>query len=232
MFCLQKLWMNFRPIDPSWTPIETNYRNFVTSHQPVSGPGRNFTYDSRGNLEQITLESGASNSTQMQASYPSSCAMATRKVCNKPIWVEDARGNRTDYQYHAQSGQVAKVTSPPNIDDVRAQTRYKYAQKYAYYKKNSNTIEAADTPVWMLVEEAYCQTGAASVDGCAKSGDEVVTTYDYGPTDGSVGNNLLLKSKTVTADGKSRTTCYQYDIYGNQIGETAPKAGFSPSTCP
>jgi hypothetical protein len=212
-----------------WYRFEPSFRNFVESHYPVSGPTRTFEY-TRGNLTKIIFEQNEPNATTVEANYPSSCTIATRKICNKPIWVKDARGNQTDYQYHAPSGQVAVVTNPPDNDGRRAQTHYKYEQKYAWYKKNGSSIERADVPIWMLVEQ--CQTGNASASGCGTSADDVVTTYDYGPDDGSKANNLLLRSKTVTADKISRTTCYQYDIYGNQIGETKPKAGFGPSTCP
>lgn len=211
-----------------WYKFERSFRNFVESHYPVSGPARSFEY-TRGNLTKITFEQNESNSTTMEAHFPSNCTITTRKICNKPIWVKDARGNQTDYQYHAPSGQVAVVTNPPDSDGRRAQTRYKYQQKYAWYKKNGSSIERADVPIWMLVEQ--CQTGSAS-ESCGTSVNDVVTTYDYGPDDGSKANNLFLRSKTVTADNVSRTTCYQYDIYGNQIGETMPKAGFGPSTCP
>jgi YD repeat-containing protein len=64
--------------------------------------------------------------------------------------------------------------------------------------------------------------------GCtAGATDEVITDYDYGPTQGP--NNLLLRGVSVTAyvnGGKQvHTTCYSYDIYGNRIGETTPNAG-------
>lgn len=61
--------------------------------------------------------------------------------------------------------------------------------------------------------------------GCAGN-DEVVINFEYDH------NNLLLTGKTVTAlntKGASETlrTCYQYDIYGNLIGETKPKANLT-----
>jgi uncharacterized protein RhaS with RHS repeats len=41
-------------------------------------------------------------------------------------------------------------------------------------------------------------------------------------------DNLLLTGKTITEPaGSTRRTCYQYDIYGNQIGVTQPKANLS-----
>ena len=56
----------------------------------------------------------------------------------------------------------------------------------------------------------------------------MTTTYDYGPTSGA--NNLFLRGMSVTADGVTHRTCYAYDIYGNRVGETFPRAGLS--SCP
>jgi len=211
---------------------ERNYRNFITQWNPTTGqgPDKEYHYDSRGNLKTIVQNPGAGNETRIEAGYPSSCSFSNRKICNQPSWVENERGHRTDYNYHAPSGQVAKITEPADNSGVRPQTRYEYQQYYAYYKRpGSNSIQRAESPVWLLSRESYCRTGSASGNGCSGSGDEVVIEYDYGPQDGSP-NNLNLRSQTVIADGQSRRTCFQYDIYGHQIGETAPKAGLSQ--CP
>ena len=57
--------------------------------------------------------------------------------------------------------------------------------------------------------------------GCAAN-DEVVTRFEYDH------DNLLLTGITVSEPaGATRRTCYQYDIYGNQIGVTQPKANMS-----
>jgi YD repeat-containing protein len=64
--------------------------------------------------------------------------------------------------------------------------------------------------------------------GCAQPSDEVLTTYDYGPDSGP--NNLLLRGKAVTADGKTARTCYAYDALGNKISETSANAQLA--NCP
>jgi hypothetical protein len=58
--------------------------------------------------------------------------------------------------------------------------------------------------------------------------DEVVTTYKYD------NNNLLMTEMTVMAMDsalgiRTKRTCFQYDIYGNRIGETSPNA--QSATC-
>ena len=85
--------------------------------------------------------------------------------------------------------------------------------------------------MWLLASESFCRTSAATgnpASPCATAGDEVLTSYDYGPNSGP--NNLLLRGKVVTADGASRRTCFTYDGQGNPIAETRPRAGLT--SCP
>lgn len=187
-----------------------------------------YEYDTRFNVTKI-LENGVEKSSAL---YPTTCAVAERKVCNQPTWTKDGKGNRTDYYYDANSGQVSRVVMPADANGVRPEIRYEYAPKYAYYKRSAGgLIQQADTPVYLLTRETKCLTGAMLESGqCAKGlSDTVTTTYDYGPT--GVGNNLLLRGVAVTAyaDGVSQTrrTCHSFDIYGNRIGETKPNAGLA-----
>jgi len=64
--------------------------------------------------------------------------------------------------------------------------------------------------------------------GCAVANDEVVTTYDYGPDAGP--NNLLLRGKSVSADGQVQRICYGHDHRTNKIWETSPNA--NRGSCP
>nr|WP_136252611.1 hypothetical protein [Ningiella ruwaisensis] len=58
------------------------------------------------------------------------------------------------------------------------------------------------------------------------SGNEEVTIiYEYRPTTET--NNLFLNGKADTENGKTLRTCFEFDAYGNQIGEIAPKANLS-----
>jgi RHS repeat-associated protein len=215
--------------------FESGYRNFIESyiHPDLPGPTKAYHYNSDGNMTSIVMQEGDSDETTLQAHYPSSCS--NRKTCNKPDWTEDALGNRTDYTYDSDSGQVATVTGPADSNGVRPVTRYVYDDLYAYYyKDNGSTIAQADNPVRLLVSKATCRS-TATVSGVCSGGstDEVLTEYDYGPQDGTA-NNLFLRKVSVTAEVSgspvTRTTCYEYDIYGNRIGETAPK-GVSGGTC-
>ncbi len=206
--------------------FENDFRNFVTSESPWGSASKSYTYGGpRGNLSRISTQGG-----YITATYPSSCA-GIRKHCNSPSSVTDGENNKTEYTYHAQSGQVETITGPA-VNGVRPQTRYEYEAKYApHYQPDANGVfrlESQSDPIYLPVRKAHCRTTNFSGSSCAGGpDDEVVVTYTYEP------KNLLLSSETVTALGdsgiESRTTCYQYDIYGNRIGEILPKGS---AACP
>lgn len=147
------------------------------------------------------------------------CPTLSRKLCNKPIWRRDYKGNQTDYTY-APHGGVATETGPA-AGGIRPQVRFDYVQRHARVSNGACGHSPEAVPIWLPSRKAFCATGTASGWGCAIAGDEVVTTYDYGPDSGP--NNLLLRSETVTADGAVRRTCYGYDWMGNRISTTRPK---------
>lgn len=137
----------------------------------------------------------------------------------------DPKGGITDYDVSPVHRQVLSVTGPADANGIRPQTRYSYVQR------NARDVSGAvlQPPVWVLASEEYCRTTAASGSDCVGgAADEVVTTYDYGPTTGP--SNLLLRGVAVTADGQTLLTCYQYDSLGRRIAETKPQG--TGATCP
>lgn len=199
-------------------------------YRKTDGVTLEYGYDARYNLTSIK-ENTVVTSTAL---YPTTCSEATRKTCNKPTWTKDAKGNQTDYEYDANSGEVKRIVMPANQAGIRPEIRYEYQPRYAYYKRSAaGAVQQADTPVYLLTKETRCNEAAMSPAGACtfESRDDTVTTeYDYGPATG-VANNLLLRGVAVTAyaDGamQTRRTCYSYDIYGNRIGETKPQAGLT-----
>jgi YD repeat-containing protein len=207
------------------TNFEFSWRNFPISFYPQnnSEPGQSYEYhpDFRGNLTKFT------KGTQItEAGFLPTVSCANSKTCNQPIWMKDPKGNQTDYTYHEPSGQVATVTSPANAQGIRAQTRYGYEQKFAnYFQDTSGVKKISPTGIWLKTSEKTCTKTATTGDACSGGpADEIVTRYEYNS------DNLFLTGMTVTADGTTRRTCYQYDIYGNRISETKPKAGLT--SCP
>jgi YD repeat-containing protein len=148
----------------------------------------------------------------------------------EPTQVIDANGNETDYTYSpAHAGPLTETG--PAVNGIRPQTRHDYAQRYAWVSNGAGGYVRAATPVWVETATSTCRTSAATGNPaapCAVAGDEVRTTYDYGPDAGP--NNLLLRGRVVSADGVSLRTCYGYDAMGRRISETLPNANLT--SCP
>jgi len=199
----------------SWS-YEVSYRNFVESYDPYFGPTESYYYDARGNLSKVTK-----NGTWTSADYPTSCTEATLKYCNQPNWTSDAKNNKTYYTYHPESGQVATVTYPANKNGLIAQTRYEYESKQAYYYTVAGS-KAYGSPIWLKTAEKYC-TNSNYVGSSCTGNDEVVVRFEYN------NDNLFMTGKTVFSqkDNKTLRTCYEYDSYGNKIGETQPNANLT-----
>ncbi|MFD2429324.1 hypothetical protein ACFSUK_16655 [Sphingobium scionense] len=191
-----------------------------------------FDYDNNGNAltrrETAKPGSGLADKVATQTfpnAYPLSSPTlcnAADVLCNKPITQVDEKGNQTDFTYDGTHGGVLTETGP-SVGGIRPQVRYSYAQRYAWIKNSGGGYSQAATPIWVLTQKSICKTGAASGSGCAIAGDEVVTTYDYGPNSGP--NNLELRGVVEDATGLALRTCYGYDAMGNKISETKPRAG-------
>lgn len=188
-----------------------------------------FTYDSRGNPTSRTIgpKPGQSGSISESAGYPATCADPV--LCNRPLWIQDANGKRTDFQYPPTStdggslwrntnalqwipvtvgtGKPSVVQSPPAAaGGIRPEVRNVYQNG-------------------VLIQSSYCRT----LQTCAGTADEVITTYDYGSTATNNGSRMQF-GKAETAEGQTLRTCYGYDGRGNRISETPPSAGLS--SCP
>jgi YD repeat-containing protein len=199
--------------------FEISYRNFITKETNKSSPTKSYYYDARNNLNRVVYPANEGQAVEYSAEYPATCL--NPKTCNKPTWVQDAKGNRTNYKYHEPSGQVERVTSPADKNGKVAVVRYEYEQKSANYYQ-ANGVKGYGTPIWLKTGERTCADSATSGEACA-GGDEVITRYEYNHP------NLLLTGMTVFSqkDNQTLRTCYQYDAYGNRIGATSPNANLA-----
>ncbi|HYJ83642.1 MAG TPA: DUF6531 domain-containing protein [Allosphingosinicella sp.] len=184
--------------------------------------GNNVRYSYRGGLKasetwEAKPNSGVATVAKWSEFPDASICPTSRKTCNKPVSSRDYKGNQTDYTYEPHGG--VKTETGPAVNGIRPQVRYEYALRRAWVSNGAGHSPEAGS-IYLPSRKAFCATGAASGWGCAIAGDEVVTTYDYGPDSGP--NNLTLRSETVTAGGVSRKTCYGYDWQGNQISTTRP----------
>jgi len=203
----------------------------VTRADKTEGNSISYSYDTRGNVTAVTNtpKSGSPLSPiSSSANYDTACSNPF--TCNKPHWVKDALSNETDYNYDPNHGGVLTVTAPPDANGIRPQTRFSYAQRYAWVKNAAGTYVQAATPIWIMTQKSICRKGSAATSGigCALANDEVITAYEYGPNSGP--NNLFLRGTSITADGQTLRTCYGYDERGNKISETLPRAG--QTSCP
>ncbi len=195
------------------------------------GDGQQITRDTRGNITEQRFRakpmSGLADRI-WQTSYLDNCTSSNRKICNQPNYMIDANGNRTDFTYDPVHGGMLTATGPA-VNGIRPQTRYTYAQRYAWIKNSSGGYVRAASPIWVLTQKSSCQTTAVLGAGCVGGvADEVKTLYDYGPDSGP--NNLLRRGMAAVADGQTLRSCYTYDANGRQTSETPPRANLS--ACP
>lgn len=210
--------------------FDENYANRVSVYRPNNGPTEHYFYDSRGNVNKVVYNQGESNSTFIEAEYPSDveCALvAFAFTCNQARWVSDAKGQKTYYVYHQQSGQIESITLPANQSGLKATTHYEYKQYSVDSYYNRDGVQVAGTPIWLLDKQRTCanSTFNTQTKTCALN-DIIETKYVYET------NNLKLIGVEVTAKNalgalETQRTCYTYDIYGNKIGETLPNANLS-----
>ncbi len=175
-----------------------------------------YSYDVRGNVTKIvTTPKPGSGQAAVASSASYSAACSNPKVCNKPDYVIDARGNRTDFQYSPDHGGVTLRMAPAGPSGVRAQTRYEYAQLSARRMNSVGQLESA-APIWKLVRERTCGVAAT----CAGSPDERVTSYTYD-------DNLLTKTVSTSNGSGSITSTVQntYDAVGNLVEIDGPLPG-------
>lgn len=147
------------------------------------------------------------------------CNSTNYKICNKPQYVIDPKGNRTDYTYDPAHGGILVETLPADANGVRPQKRYSYTQLFPkILDANGNLVDS--TPIWRLTRASECRSAtAADPASCVGTAAEKVTTYAY------ASNNLFLTSQTVAAgDGSiSASASYTYDYVGNLTSIDGPR---------
>ena len=197
------------------------------SQTEAEGNSQEVTRDERANIttRRIKAKPGTGLADRIiTASYPTTCA--NRKTCNKPDYIIDARGRRTDYTYDPTHGDVVTETGPADARGIRPQKRYSYTSLYAYVKNSSGAFVPAAAPVWMLTGISECRTQAS----CVGTADEIRTTFSYGSP--GVANNLLRTSVAISSgDGSvGAVTAMTYDSTGNASTVDGPLPGSADTT--
>lgn len=205
-----------------------------------------FLHDVRGNVTQQSLYPKPISSEPVlttTANYSATCT--NRVLCNRPNYVIDPNGNRTDFEYAPPA--TAQITIP-NQSPYTTETRdWGHGQpvkiiRPAALSGSPRSIVVNSYAYGQLAETRNCIT----VENCTGTVDEVVTTYQYrlvpyladlhSRTFASdnyplhQGNLAVPYSQTVTADGKTLRTCFEYDQEGRLVGQTPPRPGLT--SCP
>jgi YD repeat-containing protein len=213
-------------------PFRARGTGLLTSQTFPEGNRVELSYNDRGLIieQRVLPKPGSGNPTLVTStSYPADCTSTTRKTCNQPTSVTDAKGNVTTFTYDPAHGGVMTMTAPA-VGGVSPITRYYYVQREAWVRSGAGYAKTGK-PVWLKSEERSCRTSTLDpVAGTcsAGAGDLVRTLYDYGPEAGP--NNLWLRGMAVVADGQTLRTCYQYDQLGRRVAETKPLG--TGATCP
>lgn len=174
----------------------------VTRETYPEGNYTNWTYDARGNVTEIrrVAKSGSGLADIVwTAAYDATCTNTLK--CNKPNYIIDERGQRTDFTYDTTHGGVTRVQLPAASGGApRAQVDYTYAALYAKEKNSSGVLVNVATPIWKVTQTKTCATAAT----CPGSANETVITYAYNTP------NLLMSSMTIASGNGALSSQYNY----------------------
>ncbi len=180
-----------------------------------------FQRDVRGNITATTQvgKNGASLVT-LQAGFDATCGNPLK--CNKPNYVIDARGHRTDYTYGSHGMVTMVQRAAPAAGQPRPTTQYEYAQLYAKVRRYDGVLVNQGTPQWKMTKVRQCSAAAT----CAGSANEQVITIAYDTP------NLLPSGVTIASGNGaiSSSALLAYDARGNVIAEDGPLSGTADTT--
>jgi RHS repeat-associated protein len=169
------------------------------------GDYTNWTYDARGNVieERHVAKPGSGLADIVStASFDASCASPAK--CNKPNYMIDAKGNRTDFTYDPTHGGVTRVQMPAaTAGGPRPEVNYVYSTLYAQVRNASGVLVNVADPQYRVTQITSCATAAT----CPGSANETRVTFAYATP------NLLPTSVTAAAGNGSvsATTAFTYD---------------------
>lgn len=131
------------------TSVAYDSRGRVTSYIYPEGDREVFTYDARNNTTELakwpkgcTAEPCTPAALKIKASW--------HPTWNKPVWIDDARNNRTDFEYY-ESGNgrslLYKAKRPADADGARPEYTFTYSSR-------GQLLDATD-PTGLLTRNAY-----------------------------------------------------------------------------
>ena len=189
-------------------------------------------FDERGNLVGRTdtpKPSSSSQSIGQSASFPSTNCGILGFNCYRPEWIEDGKGNRTDFTWNWW-GQLVTQVAPPDQRNRRQKTINVWSDEDPINGEQCarflDEIGQLGPPKCMprLLSSEICETDADGVELNCGTSDAIVTSYTY------FNATALPVSEKVTSGGETLLICRSYDAAGRLISETSPRADLQ--VCP
>ena len=195
------------------------------------------TYDARGNITEVRQEARAGSGLSdvvSTAGYPT-CDATNFRFCNKPSFVVDARGARTDFQYSWSHGGLLVQLAPADANNQRAVSRFQYSSFYAAPSVTVPSGISMPSGAYLMTGEITCLTSGVTgttinFNYTCGAADRTRTEYQYASSTSSSRSAHELVSQIVDSDNVMAVTSYQYDAVGNLIEEDGPLAGAADTT--
>lgn len=219
--------------------VEFEYTPLTVQLAKITRPeldSTEFTYDDRGNVteERIKAKPGSGLADRVTTRTFPACTAANFRICNKPSYVIDPRGNRTDFQYDPVHGGVTVELAPADASGKRAVRRTNYA---IFYPATGATPPSGFTTpsTWLAVSQDECLS--STVTGTTvnftyvcPAADRVRKALNYTASTSSARTSHELESTVVDSGGLALTTSYTYDVVGNKLSENGPQTGAADTT--
>ncbi len=193
------------------------------------------TLDNRSNVVELRYKAkpGSGLADRVQTSAFPACDGTNYRTCNKPIYTVDANGNRSDYQYDAQSGGPLVTLAPADCsnlaicNNLRAVTRYAYAN----FAPTSGIVAPPGVTLSqprLLVTKDSCLSSTVTgttvdftyVCGAGSRNREL---YNFTASTASAPTNFELESSVSDADQVAARISYTYDVVGNVLTQKGPR---------
>jgi hypothetical protein len=182
----------------------------LTSKTSPEGVKVSFGYDVRGNMlwqrtdpkplsseQPVTVRIGYVGAETLPAEQ-----CANQLTCNKMLWSEDALGHRSDYEWIENTGGMHRKLDPVLSDGSRPETTLDYTSFTGMFGETLSLPTDMGTRI--------------------SAGQWKHDLLEY-----SADVRHLLIGDVQSADGVNRRKCMHYDLIGNVISETTPRAGLT-----
>lgn len=189
---------------------ELDYFRRVKKKTSPEGDAITYKLDERGNsTETVQVPKPGSPLAPLvtTTSYPA-CTGANFRICNKPAYIIDPKGFRTNYVWSTDHGGLISETSGLNSAGVCAIPGGCPSKSYEY-----SAHTGLDGAVFYLTSAEIEQISASQ---------STRTTYGYDPAAG-----FTLKDVLADVGGLNLRTCLKYDSVGNMVRKDEPKAGLA-----